>query len=87
MGYQAKQVIKDKDIQVWVKELADGTKAFGIFNLGDKSIKYSLNLSGIGISGSITLRDLWRQKDLGLFSGKYETVIPSHGVVLIKTGK
>ncbi|MHC1704566.1 MAG: putative Ig domain-containing protein [Tenuifilaceae bacterium] len=87
LGYQAKQVIKDKDIQVWVKELADGTKAFGIFNLGDKSTKYSLNLSTIGISGSAALRDLWRQKDLGLFTGKYESTIPSHGVVLIKTGK
>jgi len=85
LGYQAKQIIHDKDIQVWVKELSDGTKSIGIFNLGGKTLKYSLNLNSIGIIGSQNIRDLWRQKDLGNFTSKFDTTIPSHGVVLIKT--
>ena len=85
LGYQAKQAIKEKDIQVWVKNLADGTKAVGIFNLGDKTVKYSLNLNSIDIKGNQKLRDLWRQIDLGTFTDKFETKIPSHGVVLFKT--
>ncbi len=85
LGYQAEQVIKDKDIRVWVKNLADGTKAIGIFNLGDKTAKYSLNLKAVGINGNVTLRDLWRQKDLAKIKDKFEAVVPSHGVILIKT--
>jgi len=85
LGYQAKQVIKDKDIQVWVKNLADGTKAIGIFNLGDKTEKYTLNLNAIDLKGNQNLHDLWRQKDLGSFTGKFDTKIPSHGVFLFKT--
>lgn len=84
LGYQAKQTIKDKDIQVWVKNLADGSKAIGLFNLGEKTSKYTLDLNKIGLVGAKAIRDLWRQKDLGSFTGKFSTVIPSHGVILIK---
>lgn len=84
LGYQAKREIVDKDIQVWVKKMSDGSKAIGIFNLGDKTAKYSLNLNTIGINGNVTIRDLWRQKDLTKVKDKYETVVPSHGVILIR---
>ncbi|NJD22944.1 MAG: alpha-galactosidase [Melioribacter sp.] len=84
LGKQATPKIKKDNIQVWVKELNDGSKAVGIFNLGNNSEKYSLNLSDINIIGNVRLRDLWRQKDLGLFKEKFETVVSSHGVVLIK---
>ncbi|MFZ4477999.1 MAG: hypothetical protein ACOYPR_22580 [Saprospiraceae bacterium] len=30
------------------------------------------------------MRDLWRQKDLGVFSGNFSTEVPPHGVVLVK---
>ena len=72
-----------KDVQVWVKELADGSKAIGIFNLGDKMLKQSIHLSEIGLTGNYTIRDLWRQKNMA--SGNtIETSIPSHGVLLVK---
>ena len=40
--------------------------------------------AAIGVKGKQTVRDLWRQKDLGVFDGKYEATVPSHGVVLIR---
>ncbi len=84
LGKQATPVIKTPTIQVWVKELADGNKAVGIFNLGDKTEKYSLDLNKAGITGECVIHDLWRQKDMGTFKGTYESMIPSHGVVLVK---
>jgi alpha-galactosidase len=68
-----------------MKELADGNRAFGIFNLGTETLIWSLDLPKVGFTGSVSLRDLWRQKNLGSFSGFFETRIPSHGVVLVKT--
>ena len=30
------------------------------------------------------VRDLWRQKDIGVFQGNFETKVPPHGVVLVR---
>ncbi len=84
LGKQATPKIKKDNIQVWVKDLEDGNKSIGIFNTGDLSQKFVLNFSDIGVAPKIKIRDLWRQKNLGEFNEKYETVVPSHGVVLIK---
>ena len=84
LGNQAVPVIKKGNIQVWKKKLADGTFAIGIFNLGKETESYSLNLTEAGLNSSVKLRDLWRQKDLGSFNGKYDVKVPSHGVVLVK---
>jgi alpha-galactosidase len=32
----------------------------------------------------LSVRDLWRQKDLGTFEGVFETDVPQHGVVMIR---
>jgi hypothetical protein len=85
LGKQAVPVQKFSDIQVWSKELADGKKSFGIFNLGDKTEKFLLNLSSIGITNANKIRDLWRQKDISLSNNSIELTVPHHGVYLFKT--
>ncbi|MBL7138196.1 MAG: alpha-galactosidase [Bacteroidales bacterium] len=85
MGKQATPVIIEGDIQVWVKELEDGNKAIGIFNLGEKTTTFPLDLEKAGCQERVSLRDLWRQSNLGTFTDRFETKIPSHGVVLVKT--
>jgi len=87
LGKQAIPVIKTETIQLWVKDLADGNQAVGIFNLGENTETYSMKFSDAGLPEECTLRDLWRQKDLGEFLGSYEAVVPSHGVVLINVMK
>ena len=84
LGKQATPKIKKDNIQVWVKDLEDGNKSIGIFNTGDLSQKFILNFSEIGVAPKIKIRDLWRQKNLGEFNEKFETLVPSHGVILIK---
>ena len=72
------------DFRVYVKELADGNKAVGLFNTGEKPLAATLPWEMIGVKGSQHLRDLWRQKELGAFEGKFPAEIPAHGVVLVK---
>ena len=81
LGSQAKRVLTDGDIQIWVKELADGSKAIGVFNLSEKTMKYDLNFEKAGLKAGGELRDLWRQKNLGKPAN---ISIPSHGVMLLK---
>lgn len=84
LGYQARQKIVDGDIQVWVKELADGSKAAGIFNLGNKTENYKLILEKTGLKPGSEVRDLWRQKPMGKVTDNLILDIPSHGVILLK---
>lgn len=84
LGKQAVPKMDKDNIQVWVKELEDGTKAVGIFNLGDNHQKVSIPLSVTEFSGKQNIRDVWRQKDLGIFETSFETNLTPHGVTLVK---
>ena len=84
LGYQARQALVDGDVQLWVKKLADGKQAFGIFNLGEKTVKYRLDFQKAGLPEKGLLRDVWKQQPAGSFEREREFVIPSHGVVLMK---
>ena len=84
LGKQAVPKMNKDSVQVWVKDLEDGTKAVGIFNLGSHIQKVSIPLSLTGLSGKQSIRDLWRQKDLGTFETSFETNLLPHGVTLVK---
>lgn len=83
-GKQATPIIIEGDVQVWIKELYDGNKAIGIFNLGATTASFKLDFKNSGLADKVHLRDLWRQKDLGEFISNFEMKIPSHGVMLLK---
>jgi alpha-galactosidase len=76
--------ILDKDqLQVWIKELEDGSKAVGIFNLSDSSLQPTINFSTIKLAAELKLRDVWKQKDLGSYKRSFIAAIPAHGVLLL----
>lgn len=84
LGRQARQVLKEGPIQVWVKELADGGKAVAVFNLGTAPADYAIDFARAGLKGTLCLRDLWRQKDLGKAAGSRKVTVAPHGVILLK---
>ena len=88
LGKSALCVLKDGDLRVYEKELEDGGRALGFFNLGSTPMKLDFNqLAKLGFSGKQSVRDLWRQKDLATVDaakGILPLTIPAHGVVLYK---
>ncbi|HVV74027.1 MAG TPA: NPCBM/NEW2 domain-containing protein [Verrucomicrobiae bacterium] len=84
LGRQAGRVLKDGDHEVWAKDMEDGSKAVGLFNLGEDESTVSVHWTDLGLSGKHAVRDLWRQQDLGKFSGQFQAKVPRHGVVLVK---
>ena len=64
--------------------MEDGSKAIGLFNLTKNEMKISIDWAKAGLSGKQTVRDVWRQKDLGSFDNSFETSVLSHGVMLIR---
>ncbi|MEI6412206.1 MAG: putative Ig domain-containing protein [Bacteroidota bacterium] len=84
LGKQATQALKKDDYQIWVKELADGGRAIGIFNLSDEDRKIDVNWSELGLKDYKKVRDVWRQKDIGKFGKTFSTEVYAHGVTLVK---
>jgi alpha-galactosidase len=84
LGKQAVVVAKTGQTCVYAKDMADGSKAVGLFNLGETETVVGINGSELGLTGKLRVRDLWRQKDLGKFKDTFSTTVPRHGVVLIK---
>lgn len=87
LGKQAYQAIKKDKYQVWMKDLVDGSKAIGIFNLDDSYQNISISSADLGIDSRSEVRDLWRQKNLGTFGFSFTTRVAPHGVTLIKVQK
>ena len=70
--------------EVWAKDLADGSKAVGLFNLGEETTDVMVSWPDLGLSGKHQVRDLWRQLDLGKSADSFRASVPHHGVVLVK---
>jgi len=84
LGKQGVRVAKTGDLEVWSKELSDGGRAVGLFNRGAESAKVAAKWSDLGVTGSKSVRDLWKHADLGKMSGEFSATVPSHGVVMVK---
>ena len=82
LGKQADRVSKDGDIEVWARPLADGSQAFGIFNVGEEDKQVDIKKY---ISPNFKFRDLWRQKDLS--ADELICTIPTHGCKYLKVTK
>ena len=84
LGKHATQVAGQGDLKVYAKPLDDGSMAVGLFNTSAAETTITANWSDLKLTGKQTVRDLWRQKDRGVFENKFEATVASHGVVLIR---
>ena len=85
LGKQAVRVAAIGQVDVFSKELEDGSTALGFFNRGHDVAKINFNkLNYLGLSGVWHVRDLWRQIDLPDAKDALKLTIQPHGVVLLK---
>ncbi len=78
---------RNTDCFLMVKTLVDGSKAVGLFNRGNADVEMAIDFSEIQANGKQTIRDLWHQKDLGVFQEKFSANVPPQGVMMIKIEK
>ena len=84
LGQQAKILRQSRDEFVLVKQLADGSKAVGLFNLASRPRNISIEWSELSLSGNQQVRDLWSQEELGSMDKTFEIAVPRHGVSLVR---
>ena len=79
LGRPGYRVAKTGGLEVWARELEDGTKAVGLFNRGETESAVTAKWSDLGVQGKQLVRDCWRQKDLGQFDGQFTIKVGHHG--------
>ena len=98
LGKPARLIADENGVQIWVKPLEDGSVAVGLFNTADfgktpqsyfhwgneTAKSFTFDFAKAGLKGNYKLRDVWRQKDLGTFTGSFKTDIRHHGVVMLR---
>lgn len=72
---------------VMAKEMEDGSKAVGLCNQGLFPAVVKYNWRGEAMNEKQAVRDLWRQKDLGVFQNEFTVTVPPRGVVLVRVTK
>ena len=85
-GVQGSRVKSSNGLEIWVKPLGtDGTtKAVALLNRNSSTSNITVNWSDVGLTGSISVRDLWAKSDKGEFTGSYTASVPSHGTVVLR---
>jgi alpha-galactosidase len=85
LGRQGERVAKNGDLEVWAKQLKDGSRAVILLNRGGSEQQISANWEDLGYPDSVSasVRDLWLHKDMGKFTGKFSASVASHGVVMV----
>lgn len=84
LGECGRVVMLDHDTFLMVKELADGSKAVGLCNKGASPIHITAKWTDIGVAGQFMVRDVWRQKNIGVYANEFKAEAPRRGVVLVR---
>ena len=98
LGKPARLVANENGVQVWLKPMEDGSYAAGLFNIDgygttpesyfrwgyEKPRNFEFDFTSLGLKGKWKLRNVWKQKEEGVFSNFFKTSIRYHGVVMLR---
>ncbi|MGO8818277.1 MAG: hypothetical protein ACLQVG_26840 [Terriglobia bacterium] len=83
-GARGRRMAEEGPLDIWMKPLADASKAVGLFNRGEDAAPITVYFKDAEVGEAAAVRDLWARKDLGSFKNSFTAEVPSHGVVLLR---
>ena len=87
-GMQGKRTWQGGEQEIWVRELAAGAKAIGLFNRGAAAAEITVRWADAGVKKNPkSVRDMWEYKDVKIDGPEYTVTVPSHGVVFLRVSK
>jgi len=84
LGAQGRIVRHTADEFVLAKPLENGAVAVGLFNLAEVERTMRITWAELGIGGERSVRDVWRQEEIGAFDGAFEARVARHGVEMVR---
>ena len=86
LGIQGRKVWDRGPQEVWMKPLADGSRAVILFNRGTEPSRIAARWGDIGIfpGDRAAVQDLWKGTDVGTFETEYVATVEPHGVAMVR---
>ncbi len=84
LGKQGRPVVMNDETLILAKPMEDGSLAVGMFNLAESPQTIRVTWDQLSLNGRHRVRDLWRQRDVGVVDEEYRVKIPTHGVMLVR---
>ena len=86
LGRQGIRVLKNGETEVWMKPLADGSRAVVFFNRGAVPVEISVTWEDLGYPGKhrATVRDLWAEIELGKFKNQFSATVAPLDVSVVR---
>jgi alpha-galactosidase len=84
-GKQGRRVSKSGDKEVWARPLSGGAQAVALFNRGNAPAKVTIRWPELGLKSAPShARDLWLHSDLKVEGAEFSTIVPAHGVLMLR---
>ena len=84
LGKAGRPVVHTAEHDVWLRPLSDGSWAVVLFNRTWEDREIAADFKALGLPPSCKVRDVWAQKDLGVFNGRFVLPIPGHAALLYR---
>jgi alpha-galactosidase len=84
LGAQAALVAMGPRAEIWAKPMSDGSFVLALINTVRKTTTIKASFPSLGLEGKWRVRDLWRQKDLGIYSNEYSCDVPPLATQLVR---
>jgi alpha-galactosidase len=84
LGHSAFRSATMGSVDVYRKQLEDGSIALGYFNRGETTQTIPVQIQYLGVGQAPHVRDVWRQQDVTPTDGKLVVTVPGHDVMLYR---
>ena len=86
LGKQGRRLLKEGDLEVWVRPLAGGEHAVVLFNRGKTpaNMKVDWEQLQLPMDQKADVKDLWSKKVTKGVRGSYGGKVAPHGVVMVR---
>jgi alpha-galactosidase len=82
-GRQGDRIAVEGPQEVWMRPLANGSKAVALINCGRSGMKMRVRFADAGLAGRVAVRDVWEHRDLGTLRDSFEVFVPKHDVIMV----
>ncbi|MBW8893173.1 MAG: hypothetical protein JF617_13975 [Burkholderiales bacterium] len=86
LGQQGRRVLKEGELEVWVRPLQEGEYAAVLFNRGKTPADMKLNWDHLGLPADqkAEVKDLWSKQITKGARGSYGAKVAPHGVIMVR---
>jgi alpha-galactosidase len=86
LGRQGQRVSRERDVEVWVRELDGGARAIVLLNRGETAARAEVtwDLVGGSITDTALVRDLWERQDVGRRRQGFDVTLAPHSAAMLK---